>query len=205
MNPVAASKNGFLPVEWKVIGELADDDLRQKSRRGDTALLQTRRQRRDHWRGFLVRASHVFAAHQSPAQEPSGFVVKLLADLCTDQTPILGCFLHFLRIDDLFDHRQVRRPSLPAVRLAPDSCFVPRVSLLQRGGVDFSRFVLRGEQKQIELVARQLLARATKHSPDEQVHLLAQQFHFLTKTSVLLAQFLVLFEKLLFAQLLHCP
>ena len=80
---------------------------------------------------------------------------------------------------------------------------MPRVSLLQRGGVDFSRFALRGEQKEIELVGRQLLARAAKHPPDEQVHFLAQQGNFLTQAGVLFAQLLVLFEKLLFAQFLH--
>ena len=93
--------------------------------------------------------------------------------------------LHFLGIDDLLDNRQIRRPSLPAAGIAPCFWFVPRVSLLQRGGVDFSRFVLRSHQKEIELVGVQLLARAAKHPPDEQVHLLMQQLHFLTQTSVL--------------------
>ena len=63
MNPVAVSKNGFLPVERKMIAELADDDLRQKSRRRNAALLQARRQCRDHGNGFRVPTPHVFAAH----------------------------------------------------------------------------------------------------------------------------------------------
>ena len=204
VNLVAVSKNGFLPVERKVIAELADDDLRQKSRRRNAALLQARRQCRDQGRRFRVPAPHVFASHQSPAQEPSGFVVELFADLRTDQAPILWRLLHFLGIDDLLDNRQVRRPSLPRAGLAPCFWFVPRVSLLQRGGVDFSRFVLRSHQKEIKLVGVQLLARAAEHAPDEQVHLLAKQFDFLTKTSVLFAQLLILSKKLLFAQFLHC-
>ena len=204
MNPVAVSKNGFLPVERKVIAILADDDLRQKSGRRNAALLQARRQCRDHGRRFRVPTPHVFAAHQSPAQEPSGFVVELFADLRTDQAPILWRLLHFLGIDDLLDNRQVRRPSLPAAGIAPCSWFVPRVSLLQRGGVDFSRFVLRRQQKEIELVGVQLLARTAKHPPDEQVHLLTKQFNFLTQTGVLFSQLLVFFKKLLFAQSLHC-
>jgi hypothetical protein len=51
---------------------------------------------------------------------------------------------------------------------------VPGVSLLQRGGVAFSRFALRRHQKQIELAGVQLLARTAKDTPDEQVHLLAK-------------------------------
>ena len=128
----------------------------------------------------------------------------MFADLRTDQAPILWRFLHFLGIDDFLDNRQIRRPSLSATGIAPRSWFVPRVSLLQRGGVDFSRFVLRSHQKEIELVGVQLLARAAEHPPDEQVHLLAKQFNFLTQTGVLFAQLLILFKKLLFAQFLHC-
>ena len=81
---------------------------------------------------------------------------------------------------------------------------MPGVSLLQRGGVDFSWFVLRRQQKQIELVGGQLLARKAKHPSDEQVHLLTKQLNFLTQAGVLFAQLLVLFKKLLFAQSLHC-
>jgi hypothetical protein len=55
---------------------------------------------------------------------------------------------------------KVPKPSLSAAGIALGFWFVPRVSLLQRGGVDFSRFVLRSEQKQIELVGLQLLAGA---------------------------------------------
>ena len=84
------------------------------------------------------------------------------------------------------------------------SWFVPRVSLLQRGGVDFSRFVLRSHQKEIKLVGLQLLTRAAEHAPNEQVHLLTEQFDFLTKTSILFSQLLILSKKLLFAQFLHC-
>ena len=154
--------------------------------------------------GFRAPTPHVFAAHPSPAQEPSGFVVELFADLRTDQTPILWRLLHLLGIDDLLDNRQVRRPSLPRAGIAPCFWFVPRVSLLQRGGVDFSRFVLRSHQKEIKLVGLQLLTRAAEHAPNEQVHLLTEQFDFLTKTSILFSQLLILSKKLLFAQFLHC-
>ncbi len=166
--------------------------------------LQARRQCRDHRDCFRVPTPHVFAAHQSPAQEPSGFVVELFAHLRADQTPMLWRLLHLPGIDDFLDNRQVRRSSLPAAGIAPGSWFVPRVSLLQRGGVDFSRFVLRRQQKEIELVGLQLLARTAKHPSDEQVHLLTKQFNFLTQAGVLFAQLLVLFKKLLFAQSLHC-
>ena len=158
----------------------------------------------DHGNRFRVPTPHVFAAHQAPTQEPPGFVVELFADLRTDQAPILWRLLHFLGIDDLLNNRQVRRPSLPAAGITPCSWFVPGVSLLQRGGVDFSRFVLRSHQKEIKLIGVQLLARTAKHAPDEQVHLLTKQFDFLTQTGVLFSQFLVLFKKLLFAQSLHC-
>jgi hypothetical protein len=106
--------------------------------------------------------------------------------------------------DDLLDNRQLRRPSLSRAGIAPCFWFVPRVSLLQRGGVDFSRFVLRSQQKEIELVGVQLLARAAKQPPNEQVHLLTKQVNFLTKPSVLFAQLLVFSKKLLFAQCGHC-
>ena len=166
IDPVAVSKNGFLPVERNVIAILAYDDLHQKSGRRNAALLQARRKCSDHGNRFQVPTPHVFAAHQSPAQEPPGFVVELFADLRTDQTPILWRLLHFLGIDDLLNNRQVRRPSLPAAGITPGSWFVPGVSLLQRGGVDFSRFVLRSHQKEIELTGVQLLARTAKHAPD---------------------------------------
>ena len=107
--------------------------------------------------------------------------------------------------DDLLDNRQIRGPSLPTTGIAPGSWFVPGVSLLQRGGVDFSRFVLRSHQKEIELIGVHLFARAAKHTPNEQVHLLAKQFNFLTQAGVLFAQLLIFFKKLLFAQLLHYP
>ena len=152
MNPVAISKNRLLSVERKVIAIFADDDLGQKSGRGDAALLQTRRQGRDHRNGFRVPTPHVFAPDQASAQEAPRLIVELFANLRTNQAPSLWRLLHFLRIDNLLDNRQLRRPSLSRARIAPCSDFVPRVSLLQRGGVDFSRFVLRGQQKQIELV-----------------------------------------------------
>ena len=135
-----------------MIAKFADDDLRQKSGRRNAALLQARRKCSDHGNRFQVPTPHVFAAHQAPTQEPPGFVVELFADLRTDQTPVLRSILHFLGIDDLLDNRQIRGPSLPTTGIASCFWFVPRVSLLQRGGVDFSRFVLRGEQKEIELV-----------------------------------------------------
>ena len=80
---------------------------------------------------------------------------------------------------------------------------MPGVSLLQRGGVDFSLFVLRSHQKEVELIGVQFLARTAKHTPNEQVHLLVKQFNFLTQTGVLFSQLLVFFKKLLFAQSLH--
>jgi len=49
LNPVAVPKDGLLPVERKMIVVLANDDLRQKSGRGDAALLQARGQWSDHW------------------------------------------------------------------------------------------------------------------------------------------------------------
>ena len=73
----------------------------------------------------------------------------------------------------------------------------------RRSGSTF-RFVPGVIKKQIKLVGVQLLARAAEHAPDEQVHLLTKQLDFLTKTSVLFAQLLILFKKLLFAQFLHC-
>ena len=81
---------------------------------------------------------------------------------------------------------------------------MPKESVLQRGGVDFSRFVLRGHQKKIELAGVQLFARTAKHPADEQVHLLAKQFDFLMQTGVLFSQLMIFFKKLLFAQFLHC-
>jgi hypothetical protein len=137
MNAVAASGYGFLSVEGKVIAIFADDDLRQKSWRRRAAFLQARSQASGQGRRFRIPTPHVFAAHQAPAQEPSRFVVELFADLRTEQTPSLWRLLHFLRVNDLLNDRQICRPSLPAAGLAPSSWFVPRVSLLQRGGVDF--------------------------------------------------------------------
>ena len=67
----------------------------------------------------------------------------------------------------------------------PGSYFMPRESLLQRGGVDFSRFVLRAHQKEIELAGVQLFARTAEHPPDEQVHLLTKQFDVLMQARVL--------------------
>ena len=141
-----------------MIAILAYDNLRQKSGRRDAALLQARWQGSDHRNCFRVPTPHIFASHQSAAQEPPGFVVELFADFRTDQAPIRWRLLHFLGIDDLLNNRQVRRPSLPAAGIAPCSWFMPGVSLLQRGGVDFSRFVLRSHQKEIELVEVQFFA-----------------------------------------------
>ena len=53
---------------------------------------------------------------------------------------------------------------------------------------------IRRQQKEIELVGVQLLARTAKHPSDEQVHLLTKQFNFLTQTGVLFAQLLVFFK-----------
>ena len=148
-----------------MIAILANDDLRQKSGRGDAALLQARGQGSDHWSKFRVPTWHVFATHQSAAQKPSGLVVELFADLRADQAPVLRSLLHFLGIDDLLNDGQIRRPSLPATGAPPGSYFMPRESLLQRGGVDFSRFVLRAHQKEIELAGVQLFARTAEHPP----------------------------------------
>jgi hypothetical protein len=63
IDPVAVSKNGFLPVERNVIAILAYDDLRQKSGRRNAALLQVRCKCSDHGNRFQVPTPHVFAAH----------------------------------------------------------------------------------------------------------------------------------------------
>ena len=87
MESVAISKNRLLPEEWKVIAKSADDDLGEKSGRRNAALLQARGQVGDHRYRFWVPAPHVFAAHQSPTQEPSGFVIQLFANLRPNQAP----------------------------------------------------------------------------------------------------------------------
>jgi hypothetical protein len=107
---------------------------------------------------------------KSSAQEPSGFVVELFADLLTDQASILRSHLHFFGIDDLLNDRQIRshRSRQRVSRLALGSC---RGSASSREeAVDFSRFALRSHQEEIEVAGIQLFARTAEHTPDEQVY-----------------------------------
>ena len=120
------SKTRFLSGERKVIAIFADDDLGQKSWRGDAALLPALRQGRDPQNRFRVPTPLVFAPDLASAQEAPRFVVALFANLRTNPAPSLWRLLHFLRIDNFLDNRQVRRPSLSRARIAPCSRFVPR-------------------------------------------------------------------------------
>ena len=144
----------LLPIKRKVIAVLADEDLRQQSGCRETALLETRWQRRDHWRGVRITPAHGLQRisrrrRNRPGSKSSRSVTsspikrQSSGAFCTGSGTMTSSIT-----GRSAGHRS--RPWDSRLTLT----FVLRVSLLQGGSVDFSRFVLRGEQKQIKLVAR---------------------------------------------------
>lgn len=80
---MSCSINLLLQVERQMIAVLRDDDLREQSWPGKTALLRCVERRND---GHLVRliAPHILFADGEAAEEPHGFIVDLFDDFITN-------------------------------------------------------------------------------------------------------------------------
>ncbi len=88
---------------------LAHDYLCQQARRNRAPFLQHGWQLGDDRGIQWIEARDVLASHQSAPEEPGRFVIKLLADLRPDATPVLRLSRDLLGIDHLFHDGQVFR------------------------------------------------------------------------------------------------
>ena len=98
-----ALEDGFLTVERKVIAILPDNDCGDESGCGHAAFLQARWQRGDDGHDIHPGPGNIFGSHEATTQEPSGFVVELLADFLSDPPPCTRIGHDFFGLEDLFD------------------------------------------------------------------------------------------------------
>ena len=177
VHAVALTVNGFLPVERKMIGVLGDEHLREQPCRGQAALLQARRQRRDDRGRVRVSTPHELAPDQPAAQKARRFVVELLAELRSDAAPRCRARLDWFRVEGLLDDRQVLGQAGRAFTLRGWTRR-GRFGLQGRLGRCLRlgrRLVLHALQEHLQLGRVELLALSAEESADERVDLLAQE------------------------------
>ena len=107
MNAVATSINLFLPIQWQMVAVFADQHLREQTRRGQPAFLQTFGQRGNHRSQVQFRAVNIFFADRPAAQKTRRFIIQLLAHFLPDATPVLRRGFHGCGFNHFFDHWQV--------------------------------------------------------------------------------------------------
>ena len=173
LHAVTASEDPFLSIQRKMIAVLADQYVGQKSGCRKAPFPKALRQRCDDRSRILVHLANIPGTHQSAAKEPARLIIELLADFLSDPTPLRGVCQHGLRFEHFFNHRQMFRNALfawPTNRSAP-----------WRGRRGCHRFRLRRLrlglcEQQLQLVGRELLARAPEDSANQQVNLPTEQF-----------------------------
>ena len=72
-------KDLFLPIQRQMVAVFGHQDVRQQARRGQAAVLQPFRQRRDHRGKGRRNAGNIFFADGAAAQKAGRFVIQLFA------------------------------------------------------------------------------------------------------------------------------
>ena len=152
-----------LPVEWQMVGVLADDNVGDQGLGGQAALDQPRGRWRLHDH-LLAGAAGVLrpAHHQHP--EPGGDHIQPLGDVFAD--PVQGARAAragpVLDVDDLLDPGQVRRQR-SAVATPPGGALLAALGISGFGGGHvLGLALLHVLQRQLELIDRQALGSAAE-------------------------------------------
>ena len=164
----------FLPVEGQVVAVLADQQLRQQTRRGQAVLGHAGRRGRDHRRQRPLRDAHILGPHGFLPEELAGLIIQPPAHFLADALPVLRLGLHQLGFDHLADDFQVvRRAHAPRVRAGRSRWGNRRRLVLCCG--EFQTPVGQTAQEQFQLGRVQLLALLAEETPGQRIELLAQQ------------------------------
>ena len=86
-------------------------DMRQQTRRGQTAIQQPFGQGGDHGRTVRVGLVNILSAHNPASKKAARLIIQLLADFLADATPLFGLRFDRFGIDHFLHHRQVPGPT----------------------------------------------------------------------------------------------